>query len=599
MTGRKREEHSAGNPGAKGQKNRRAGHRAALAAAAGVVVTLLTACGKGQEWEAEKEDMTAAGDTLYHIDDLKEIDLAAKNHKPGKKRGGMSWDETLFYWLEDVDNASDSDGNIADCRITKTLMRNAANGGLIEYETYRDTDTGEIYKIVGIEQQGSLLLLTDYYYMDGEPNFVFLRSDNIYTPTYATTDKTGKRFYFDQDTLVRYREIDAPRQIRETTLNSKDVSYEQTDYFEETEEGKRKYDEIELSMLNEAYNVYEAMQTTGIGTLQGRVTDSAGNPVAEKTVEISRREDGILLYRGRTDADGAFTIYAYLDGTACTMDVRGGDAYRDVHVEEILLSDNRDVYHYNLVMCEAEERTSSVQLALYDVSQDRGIAGAKLSFREGVSAYEGDVVLETRTDEEGKVTVELPVGNYTVLAECPGYIAADMEVDVTKQETVEQGWMIPVLEDGQIAVSLTWEDGNTDLDLVVYTPYQDTFGDMAHIYKEIPQDEHGNRLRADRERNVETAYLDASAAPGSYKIYVADYRNVESGDYASDAMAKSGACIRIYKGSELCGQYEVPSGTEGAVWEAAQVMPSGTVTPYQRVYREAGVLRLYDVGGMQ
>lgn len=101
---------------------------------------------------------------LYDRVEVPVIDIRAANYTPGTKSAGILWDSSLFYWLEDVDQESSEDGYLAKCPVNRMLLRNAEDESLIQYEIYKDPETGEIYKIVSIEQGAEEMHLTDYYY---------------------------------------------------------------------------------------------------------------------------------------------------------------------------------------------------------------------------------------------------------------------------------------------------------------------------------------------------------------------------------------------------------------------------------------------------
>ncbi|RGY99442.1 zinc ribbon domain-containing protein [Clostridium sp. AM58-1XD] len=157
------------------------------------------------------------------------VDLSARNHQPAGRDLSAVWDQTLFYWLEDV--GGEDDNHIAACAMTRIELKRNDNGNTIEYEVYRDSETDEIYKIVSIEhmEDGSLEL-SDYYYRDGKPNFVFRRSDTVYTPTYASIDKVGERYYFTNDQMVKWRWIYEPSVVNQWILTPEDTWYTQWGY---------------------------------------------------------------------------------------------------------------------------------------------------------------------------------------------------------------------------------------------------------------------------------------------------------------------------------------------------------------------------------
>lgn len=103
--------------------------------------------------------------------------------------------------------------------------------------------------------------------------------------------------------------------IGEYVLAPNGANYSQADYFAESAELQAIYDDTELRELNAARNTFDAITTAGdgIGLVEGRIIDTAGNPIAGVTVDILRTEDGVLLYRTATGEDGSFSIFVYLE----------------------------------------------------------------------------------------------------------------------------------------------------------------------------------------------------------------------------------------------------------------------------------------------
>ena len=175
-----------------------------------------------ERMEAGKSEQVSA---LYQSVEIPVIDLSLQNHEPAEKAPGMVWDDTLFYWLEDTDTLTTADDNIAQCKLSRMMFQNAESGNQIQYEIYRDPVSDDIYKIVSIEEQDGEYKLVDFYYQNGKPNFMFERYDSVYTPTYATIDKIGERFYFDNDVMVKWRMIREPGVIGEYVLTPVDAWY--------------------------------------------------------------------------------------------------------------------------------------------------------------------------------------------------------------------------------------------------------------------------------------------------------------------------------------------------------------------------------------
>ena len=586
-----------------------------VAAIAAGVVVLLAAVGlgafflTGKSGKEEEDIVASAGgvseavqeDTvetpLYSNVQPGVIDLYAENVNPGEKVAGMGWDDTLFYWLEDCDTTSDADGNIARCRITKTQMFAADNGELIQYEIYHNPDTDSVCKIVSIRKSGDSLTLTDYYYQEGRPDFIFERSDSVYTPTYATIDKVGERYYFNSDVMVRWRIIREPQQIGEYTLNPSEVWYSQADYFAESNEIRGIYDAKEREMLNRAYNTWNAVAAdSGIGTVEGYVRDTAGTPVSGAVVNIYRRTDGVLLYQLETGEDGRFQAYVYLNGEECFFTVTGDESvYKAAVVNGLNLTDNSLIHSYdNLVLHKVSGDEYQVHLDVRAANEAKvdedgvvsceKLRGVTVNFREGSDSREGEILLTAQAAENGEIIAKLPSGTYTAELVTDGYITTWVNVEVPEQETWCSGWMIPATAEDQTAVVLTWEGEDTDLDLTVFTPKQSTAGDMAHVGGSIAADEWGNLLISDNPSGCEVIYLN-TAEVGAYKIYVSDYTDSVGGNYSADRLSAMNVHIYIYNSEGLVGEYTFPAGQNGVVWEVAEVN-GRTVTPSQRTYTE-------------
>lgn len=524
---------------------------------------------------------------LYNIQDVEKADLAAQNHTPMDKQPGMAWDSTLFYWLEDIDLSSAEDGNIAGCRLTKTLLRDERTGQLVRYEVYSDPESGEIYKIVSIEETEGGLRLTDYYYKNGSPDFIFQREDTVYTPTYATIEKTGERYYFNNEVMVRWRFIREPGVVGEYTLAPEDVWYVQSDYFAESGEVQRAYDDKEREMLNAAHNTYDAVTgSRSIGLVEGRVQDTAGRGMAGRKVRMYRREDDTLLYEAVTDEAGAYSIFVYLDDTDCYVRTEGDGEYREALMQGICLDPSSASYTCSLTLHRDSGDEYPVDIRAYSCgntvpADSVTLQGVRAVFREGAGNYGGEAVCTVEM-QDGVISAALLSGVYTVQLSAEGYLDSYTEIEVLEHAAAGDAYLMPALGEGQTGILLTWEGGETDLDLTLFTPYRAESGDMAHIGGAVAGDAHGNMLVADNSSGYEMMLLE-TGTQGIYKVYVNDYTDSLAGKYDSDALRRLNVHIYIYDSDGLAAAYTPPVGQNGVVWEVAEI--SGrNVTPSQRLY---------------
>lgn len=533
---------------------------------------------------------------LYYIENIPVIDINAQNYTSGVRTEGLAWDRTLFYWLEDVSATDYTDGNINNCVIYKTYMRDADTENILQYEVYADASTGQIYKIVSIEQLEGKLRITDYYYDNGKPNFIFVREDSVYTPTYATIGKVGNRYYFNNDVMVKWRTISIPNVITEYALTMSDVEYTQYEYSTLPADQQNLYDNTEIEMLNAAYNTYNAiMNTEAVGMVEGRLVDTTGEPLNNMTVKIYSETDDVLLYQTVTDAEGYFQIYVYLDNTKCYLVVDQTDIYR-IHITyNIYLRSNSYGYSCNdVVMHKIDGDEYPVFIDLYSAlevgSGAEGsvtgalLQGATVSIREGANAYEGDIIKVLEADAGGRLTTNLPSGVYTAQVQMTGYAESYIEVIVNERETVVNGFLLPIPNLGETGVVVTWSGADVDLDLTLFTPYQSTGGDMAHIGGNVANDAYGNRLVSDNNAYCEVMYVN-TANVGSYKLFVNNYTDSMTGNYDSRVLADINIFVYIYDCNGFVTVYTFPLNQSGVVWEVVEINGTNLI-PVHRVYNQ-------------
>ena len=210
------------------------------------------------------------------------------------------------------------------------------------------------------------------------------------------------------------------------------------------------------------------------------------------------------------------------------------------------------------------------------------VGGVSVSLREGVGAYEGGIVRTLQADEGGKVDTTLPSGTYTAQIDVPGYTRSFLEIQVDEEETTADSYILPAIAEGTTGVVLTWEGGEADLDLTLFTPFQSTGGDMARVGGRVMDDGYGNRLLSDNSAGCEVMYVN-TAQDGSYKVYVNDYTDSQAGNYTVSTLANINIHIYIYDSNGFVAEYTFPVGQTGVVWEVAEI--SGRqITPSHRVY---------------
>ncbi len=572
------------------------------------------------------------------------VDLSARNHPPAARDVSALWDKELFYRLEDL--GGENDNQIADCILTRMELQRADSKTPIEYEVYREPTTGQIQKIVSIEtKEDGSLELSDYYYKDGRPDFVFRRSDSVYTPSYATIDKTGERYYFSGDQMVKWRWIYEPSVVKQWILELEDTWYTQWRYGDISEDERRQYDEKEAQVLNEAYNTLEAVTANEpVPVIRGRVVDEAGSPLENVEVGIGRIAGGEIQQpkvKVVTDKEGKYAWAVTEDTGEDTKSEEEGSAVQDKEyflvfrkdgwIPSVMkLSEMGEGYlilqseQDDMVLLKEDEEDNTITFYTYQVepqgeqdilerafSEDTEqkavpvLADAAVTIYPGVNWFLGSPLAEEKSSEEGIVSVELPTGIYTAVVEKEGilpswkvflaggreqkqviYAMAANSGETTAESQAGADKTEGTKTDEEWRILLSWDSSETDpldLDSSLFTPDKAAKGDRNCINTLNRSDHAGARLLYDGEGNnaCEIITLDAPKR-GSYKYYVSNYTDIQTGDLESFGLSKSGAKVTVFHNGIPVRTFSVPQKA-GTVWEVFELRDQGIV-PIQEVY---------------
>lgn len=528
----------------------------------------------------DSRQLIVSTDAKYSFNSLAVLDLSLRNYTPNQKQQGMDWDSTLFYTLEDVYADSTADNQIANYQIVNYEFTNAQTQNIIRCVVYKNPDNSQIAKIVTIEKQNGVYLVSDYYYDNGKVNFVFTRTVDVYTPTYATIDKVGNRYYFNHDVLVRYRKIDVPKQIEQQTLNPSTTWYPNRSYFELSSEEMAAYDAVEMQVLNEAYNVLNAVQgEDSLFEMKGYVYGAGNVPVSNASVAVIASADDTVLYTTTTGNDGAYHLYTLLDGTDCYVQVYA-EGYVPAYVYDVRLDETLSGNGFSyLYLAKEGAGETEVQFYLYNavdltVGADTAqLSSGQVTIRSGWNVKNGGSVTEGTMDGN-TYTAQLQPGAYTAEFRLDGYMTTYENFAVTGEGCVVKGYTVPAITDNSEKAVLCW-DSDIDLDMVLYTPERSAYGDMNYISARQSLDDYQDFLIADgTDTRCEVMNI-GNQLIGTYKLYVNDYTSFVNGTYDSDALANSHARIYIYSKEGLVAVYYVDFSQPGVVWSVCERGNSG------------------------
>jgi len=557
------------------------------------------------EAEALAEQITELNN---RTDVLGEISLSTENFLPGTRDTSMTWDKSLFYSLEDSSPESTEDGIINTYKIEKRKLRNAETGNVIDYEIYRSPGLGIVNKIIAIEYLADgTLEITEYYFENsGALNFVFVHNETSYTPQYATLLIQGQRFYFSDDVMVKWRTVEATIGVRDIVIGQNEknnsTAAEPVLYEEQEKAIRDRYDELELSMLNEAYNTYSTVLSEIESTqIVGKVVDIYGAPLPDVQVTlIASDRDGAELISAISDATGRYGLFV-----PSGKEVYGlrfdQDGYNTVELFGISISGQTvEAYQEKIVMTEKSQSDNSFQILAIDAvnpatvhpedgfeSDKLRISGAEMIIREGINNSDGLVVLTVNANDAGVANVSLPSGCYTVEIVAKGY-------DVTRYTLLSYPGcnsvmmcVSPSLKKGQVRIVLTWDEAPADLDAHLFTPFSEEVSETEyHVWFRNNEDNAGNRLVGQSDPpygfGPETITIE-NIEEGLYKFYVTDYSNCYAGKTNSEELSDSDACVRVYTETGLSQVLHVPCNSEGVIWEVFEIR-NKTIVPIQRYY---------------
>jgi uncharacterized protein YfaP (DUF2135 family) len=529
------------------------------------------------------------------------INVYEENYETGKRDTSAIWDNTVFYTLEGYSSASGY-LNKDQCQLIKKEMRNSETGNIMQYDIYLNPDTGVANKIVSIEYQSDGLEVTEYYYdKNAKVSFVFQYTADNYVSSYATPDKAGNRYLFNDDCLVTWRSItekgttnyvigkkEAERMTKGKQFSEKSMKY----YSNLSDKAKKKFDKKEIRMVNAAYNTYNTvMNSEGIAHIQGYAYDGNGTGIDEAVVELYTSDFSTEIYQAVTDSEGMYTIYVpnqEYDYNLCIR--KDGMSAGEIYQIE-MNSSQIGAYQDSVYLFDENYESADVQMTLGDALEYAGdgngmkkLSGAEVLFRRGINNRTGEIVAQGTADKSGILTVALVPGVYTIEVNMTDYQTMYYTVIANPMisSNVYEFYATPTLDEGEYAIVLTWGATPSDLDSHLFT----TSGSSSdHIWFGERTDDYGSYLDVDDTTSYgpETVTIQKFDANSYYKYCVVDYTNCSSENYKSTEMSESMACVKVYSSDGLLASYSVPTGQKGVVWEVFEIR-NGQISPIQRYY---------------
>ncbi|MCW5214049.1 hypothetical protein VU13_01795, partial [Desulfobulbus sp. US5] len=174
---------------------------------------------------------------------------------------------------------------------------------------------------------------------------------------------------------------------------------------------------------------------------------------------------------------------------------------------------------------------------------------------------------------------------YIISTGYEGYIDNQRTVTVAENEQLTNQDLVlsPVLAEGEIRIILTWGESPADLESHLTAPNET--GCRHHCYywnKNIPT---ANLDLDDRNGFGPETITITDAAAGTYRYYVHDFTNRNT--YYTQWLARSGAEVKVYSGSNEPLVFTVPSGY-GTGWHVFDLDgETGEIIPVNTLFRQS------------
>ncbi len=487
------------------------------------------------------------------------VDYSINRFKPGKRNKNLKWKDTVFSRIENVNDSASAPVNTFDYkRVTANLKDNKTT----EYKVYTNPQNGFVEKITEVENCGEIQNILDYYYDNGNINYISEYKTYVDKPINLSSSDIESRFYFRNDCLVRY-------------IYCKDGSateYALADIDNYSKGTVDQYDYLEEDMINRAYIVYNvAPSIKETELLYGYVMDEFSMPMEDAKIEIRSENDERVVADTRTDGDGFYkvSIDCTDDETFCA--VASKDTLNEVGVFGITAKFGSGKYSVEPIIMGYTNNTTTypTQFVVRDATDpNKPLSGAGIMIRRGINNRTGEVMQTGALDDNGTATVALTSGSYTAEITKGGYETLFLSVIVRLDHQYAVGFAMPDVDSDTFRIAVSWESAPLDLNSMAIS------SNKARILK--------SSVDSLGLTTAECVTID-NAGEDDYRFFVTDFGSITSGDLMSYNMTGSGACVDVYTSEGLIGKYHVPVANAGVIWETFEIR-NKTLLPVNSYY---------------
>jgi hypothetical protein len=195
---------------------------------------------------------------------------------------------------------------------------------------------------------------------------------------------------------------------------------------------------------------------------------------------------------------------------------------------------------------------------------------------------DGEVVGTATTDSSGNYSIELPIGNYTVVASKDDYTSSSFNITVQNGTTSNQnGTITPIIAEGSggnYLITLTWGYSPSDLDSHLVGEGSHNF----HVYYSNQTYSYGGQTICNLDYDDTSSYGPEHVTlivdeDDVYYYYIYNYSS-------SYGMTTSGAKITVEQNNVKIAEFNVPTDLSDArYWNVfaikdGRIIPNNTIT---------------------
>lgn len=316
------------------------------------------------------------------------------------------------------------------------------------------------------------------------------------------------------------------------------------------------------------------------GIIKGTVKDAlTQNGLAGVYIQV--KKDNQYVGLTQSDAGGQFDVTSPVGETIIVEFTKVG--YLPVIYQNVSVSINEDTFLETVLQIDdAHSGNGSISGKILNAMDGSGISGCTLYLRSGINATEGYIAATGYTDINGSYAIQgLPAGHYTIQAQRQGFTESFFTaVCIGGQNQGNQnGTMTPILNEDEIRIILTWGVTPADLDSHLTGPMED--GNRFHVYYSSKTFYQNGVINAALDHDDVSSYGPETVSiyqlsSGVYRYSVHDFTNRTSA--YSLALSNSSAQVRVYQGSTMVANFNVPSNSEGTLWTVFE-MSNGQIMP--------------------